>query len=144
MFVYKGVCLIIPMSMTSILVARGKNKAQGPHTHTHNQTNKKQTKKHTSKQINKQTSGSCNTLLHMRGHGLRHAMDRRASRSHLLERTWSDTSCAARRTGHLQVNVAAELLSVCSRRSMCVAAQAKGKRTLCCHSELIYTSILMD
>ena len=39
--------------MTSILVARGKDKAQGPHTH--NQTHKK-TSKETHKQRNKQTN----------------------------------------------------------------------------------------
>ena len=84
---------------------------------------------------------SCNTLSRRRGHGLRHGVDRRASRSHSLERTWLDTSCAAPQTDHLQVNVAAEPLSVCSHRSMCVAVRAKGKRTSCCHSDLTYTSI---
>ena len=73
---------------------------------------------------------SCNTLSRRRGHGLRHGVDRRASRSHSLERTWLDTSCAAPQTDRPQVNVAAEPLSVCSHRSMCEAVRAKGKRTL--------------
>ena len=91
-----------------------------------------------------QTWGSCNTSSRRRGHGLRRGADRRASHSHSLERTWLDTNCVVPQTDDLQVNVAAEPLSVCSHRSMCVAVRAMGKRTSCCHSDLIYTSVATD